>query len=113
MNLSTKNIFQLQVQNKQMATLGDMGDISNLCQFGLYKWVYFRQKTAAFPFQKEYLGRCLAPTNNDCNDMCQWVLHQNGQMVPRQTLIRLKSEELTVRNDTESKKRASFDADIK
>ena len=45
--------------------------------------------------------------------MCQWILQKNGQVVTRRNLRRLKSDELTVTNDTESKKRASFDADIK
>ena len=56
MTLTANNLFQLQGQNPYMSTLGEMGDISNLCQFAWYKWVYFRQKTAAFPYQKEELG---------------------------------------------------------
>jgi len=28
----------------------------NLCQFGWYEWVYFREDSASFPFQKEQLG---------------------------------------------------------
>ena len=76
--LTVNNIFQLQVHNPCMQTLGEMGYISNLCQFGCYEWVYFRQKTSAFPFKKEDLCRCLGPTKNDGNEMCQWVLQQNG-----------------------------------
>ena len=66
-----------------MAALGEMGDISNLCQFGWYEWIYFRQKTAAVTFQEEELGRYLGPTKNDGNEICQWVLQQNGHVVPR------------------------------
>ena len=61
----------------------------------------------------EELGRCIGPTKNDGNEMCQWLLQQNGQVVPRRTLRRLRSEELTITNETESNKRADFDADIK
>ena len=75
-----------------METLGEMGDISNLCQFGYYEWVYFRQKTPDFQFQKEELVICLGPTKNDVNDMCQWVLQNNEQVVPRLTLRRLRFE---------------------
>ena len=96
MTLIEKNLFQLQGKNPYMATLGEMGDISNLCQFGWYEWVYFCQKTAVFSFKKEELGRCLGPTKNDGNDICQWVLQKNGQVTPRRTLRRLMSEELTV-----------------
>ena len=89
-----------------------MGDILNLCQFGWYEWVYFRQKNYAFPFQKEDLSRFLGPTNNDGNEICQWVLHKNVQVVPRRTLRRLSLDELNITNDNESNKRAAFDADI-
>ena len=75
--------------------------------------MYFHQKTDVFPFQNEELGRCLGPTNNDGNDMCQGVLHQNGQVVLRRTIRRLRSEKPIVTNETETNKRATFDADIK
>jgi hypothetical protein len=80
--LTAKNLFQLQGQNPYL-TLGEMGDISNLCNFKWYEWVYFRQDTAQFPYLGEQLGRCLGPTKNEGNEMCQWVLQQNGQIVPR------------------------------
>ena len=75
--------------------------------------MYFCQKTASFTFQKKELARCLGPTKNVGNEICQWVLQYNGQVVPRRTLIRLRLEELTVTNETESNKREAFDADIK
>ena len=86
MTLTANNLFQLQGQNPYMATLNNMGDISNLCQFGWYEWVYFREHKAQFPVQKNELGRCLGPTKNEGNEMYQWVLRQNGQVVPRMTL---------------------------
>ena len=45
--------------------------------------------------------------------MCQWVLQQNGQVVPRRTLRRLKPEEISPTNVSEANKRAAFDAEIK
>ena len=83
MNLAENNIFQLQGKNPYMESLGDIGDISNLCQFGWYEWVYFCQETAAFTFQKEELVRCTGPTKNDGNETCQWVLQNNVQVVQR------------------------------
>jgi len=113
MTMTANNLFQLQGQNPYMATLGEMGDISNLCQFGWYEWVYFRQHTARFPHQKEVLGRCLGPTRDEGNEMAQWVLQQNGQIVPRRTLRRLNQEELSHNNLVEVAKREAFDAEIK
>ena len=43
-NLNARNMFQLQVQNPTMATLGEEGDISNLCNFQWLEWCYFRDQ---------------------------------------------------------------------
>ena len=56
MTLTANNLYQLQGQNPYMATLNDMGDISNLCLFVWYEWVYICQHTAQFPRQKSELG---------------------------------------------------------
>ena len=88
--LTVNNIFHMQGHNIYMEALEEMVEISKLCQFGWYEWAYLCQKTAVFPFQKEELGRCLGPTKNDGNEMCQWVLHQNGQVVLRRNLRRLR-----------------------
>ena len=45
--------------------------------------------------------------------MCQWILQQNGKIVPRRTIRRLWPEELTVTNLSELKKRNSSDAKIR
>ncbi len=82
MMLTANNLLQLQVQNPYLAMLGKMGDISNLCQFGWYEWVYFRHNTAKFPYQKEVLGRCLGTNKDEGNEMPQWILQMNGQIVP-------------------------------
>lgn len=111
--LTAKNLFQLEGQNPHLATLGEMGDISHLCNFKWYEWVYFRQHKAAFPYNKEELGRCLGPTKNEGNEMCQWVVQSNGQIVPRRTLRRLTPEEASPHNEVEARKRAAVDAAIR
>ena len=105
MTLTANNLFQLKGQSSQMATLGEMADISNLCQFGWYEWVYFCQHTAQFPQKEEVLGRCLGPTKDEGNEMAQWILQINGQIVPRRTLRRLRQEELSPYNSIEQGKR--------
>ena len=111
--LTAKNLYQLQGMNPYTATLGEMGDISALCQFGWYEWVYVRQGKAAFPHLKEELGRCLGPCRNEGNEMCQAILQANGQIVPRRTLRRLTAHEKAASNEVESRKRATFDAQIR
>ena len=111
--LTAKNLYQLQGQNPYTATLGEAGDISSLCQFGWYEWVYFRQGKAPFPHAREELGRCLGPCKNEGNEMCQWILQRNGQIVPRRALRRLTTHELSASNEAEASKRAAFNLSIR
>eukprot|EP00970_Alexandrium_tamarense_P013767 scaffold3678_cov106-Alexandrium_tamarense.AAC.1 len=108
-NLTAKNLFQLQGQNPYTATFGEEGDISNLCQFGWYEWVYFRDGSQAFPTMRECLGRCLGPAKNEGNEMAQWILKMNAQIVPRRSLHRLSEAELNPTNEIELRKRKAFD----
>jgi hypothetical protein len=64
-DITAKKLFQLNGTNPHTMTFGTDADISNLCQFGWYKWVYFREDSTKFPFQKERLGQCLGPARNE------------------------------------------------
>ena len=94
-------------------TFGMEADISNLCQFGWYEWVYFREDSASFPFQKERLGRCLCPAKNEGNAMTQWVLKDNGKVVPRRTICHLSTAELSLTNETEAERRMQFTTSVR
>ena len=59
-NLTSKNSLQLDGQTFSFSITGDEGDISNLCQFKWYEWVYYREGSANFPLPREVLGRSLA-----------------------------------------------------
>ena len=93
-NLTAKSHFKLHGTTPHTATLGTEGDISNLCQFGWYEWCYFRDHTAAFPTNREVLGRVLGPARGTGNEMCQWVLKANGRVVPRRSVRRLQVAEI-------------------
>ena len=107
-NLTAKKLFQLQGQNPMSATLGDEGDISNLCQFDWYSWAYFREQSSSFPHPSETLCRVLGPSRNAGNEMSQWVLKSNGKIVPRRSLRHLTPDETAPGNITESEKRRHF-----
>eukprot|EP00957_Ditylum_brightwellii_P047538 3610461-Ditylum_brightwellii.AAC.1 len=62
----------------------------------------------SFPFNKEILGHVLGPSKGEGNEMAQWVLKGNGNIVPRQTLRLLKAEELN--SKTEIRSRNLFDS---
>jgi len=106
--ITAKKLFQLNGKNPHTMTFGTDADISNLCQFGWYEWVYFREDSASFPFQKEQLARCLGPAKNEGNEMAQWVLKDNGKVLPRRTLRQLSTAELSLTNESEAERRMLF-----
>ena len=110
-NLTAKNAFKLHGSTPHTVTTGDEGDISNLCQYGWYEWCYFRDQTAAFPNNKEVLGRVLGPARGAGNEMAQWILKANGRVVPRRSLRPLKNDE--IHSPVEIKKREVCDELIK
>ena len=80
--LTANNLFQLQGYNLYRANLGDIVNIFNLCQFGWYKWINFREEISKFLFQTDVLGHCLGPTRNDENEMCRSILQMNIKVIP-------------------------------
>lgn len=110
-NVTAKDLFQLQGQTAEYHVTGTESDISNICQFGWYEWVYFRDKSPEFPLPHERLGRALGPAINAGNEMAQWVLTLNGEIIPRQTCRPLKTEE--IHSPTEQRKRDAFDESIR
>ena len=106
-NLTARNLFQLHGSNPYTALTGREGDISNLSQFGWYEWCYYRENTEKFPFNKEVLGRVLGPARGEGNEMAQWVLKANGNVVPRRSPRKLTVAETN--SATKIKKREVFD----
>eukprot|EP00957_Ditylum_brightwellii_P028627 2162760-Ditylum_brightwellii.AAC.1 len=62
----------------------------------------------SFSFNKEILGCVLGPAKGGANEMEQWVLKGNGNVVPRPTLRLLNVEELN--SKTEIRSRNLFDS---
>ena len=71
------------------------------------EWCYFRDQTAAFPNNKEVLGRVLGPARAAGNEMAHRILKANGRVVPRRSLRPLKVDELHC--PVEIKRREVFD----
>ena len=107
-NMTAKSNFKLHGSTLHTELTGDEGDISHICQYAWYEWCYFREQKAAFPFNKEVLGRVLGPARGNGNHMSQWILKANGQVVPRRT-----SRPLTVAerySSIEVEKQVTFNA---
>ena len=47
-----------------------------------------------FPFNREVLGKILGPATGEGNEMAQWVLKENGNVVPHRTVRPLHEDEL-------------------
>ena len=107
-NMTAKDTFNLHGSNPNTVLTGDEGDISSLCQFGWYEWCYYRDHTEKFPLNKEVLGWILGPAKGEGNEMAQWVLKANGNVVPQCTARPLTVAE--THSTTELKKRGTFDA---
>ena len=110
-NVTAKDLFQLEGQTPEYHVTGKEPDISNICQFEWYQWVYFYDGNEQFPGPTKVLGRALGPAINAGNEMAQWVLKCNGQVVPRRTCRELNTEELN--SPVEAKKREIFDKAIR
>ena len=110
-NLTARNLFQLHGSNPHTVLTKEEGDISNLCQYGWYDWCYYRDHTNKFPFGKEVLGRVLGPARGEGNEMAQWILKANGEVVPRRTHRPLQVAER--HSPVELKKREIFNEMIK
>jgi hypothetical protein len=108
--VTAKKLFQLNGTNPHTATFGTEANISHLCVFGWYEWVYYCNQAAAYPFQKECFLRCLGPAKNEGNIMAQWVLKENSKVVPHQSLHRLTKAESAPSNKVEVAKRAAYNA---
>ena len=88
-NFTEKIKFKLHGTNAYTLLNRDQGDPSNICQYKWYDWCYFRREKDKSPFNTEVLCRVFGPTKGEGNDMAQWLLKANGNIVPIRTLIPL------------------------
>ena len=109
-NVTVRDDLKLGGQTAYARTFGDTPDISNLV-WSWYDWCYYRDDDS-FPMPREVLGRVLGPAKNQGNEMAQYVLQINGEVVVRRTLRRLRPDELAVSNEVESRRRSLFDTAI-
>ena len=100
-------LLNLQGQNPYIATLGDEGDISNVCIIKWFEWVYYREGSEKLPFNQEALGNILGPAKNAGSEMAQWVLISKGTVVPHRSMMHLTHTELN-NNPVEEQKRKIY-----
>ena len=81
-----------------------------MCKFGWYRWYHYfdDSKVSMLPFQKECMGRVIGPTNNGGNDITQWIIKDNGKIIPIRNLKKLTDDHLYPRNEVAKVKRDEF-----
>ena len=97
-NAVPRPLFQNQVLTPHEATFGSQCDISKICQFTWYQWVYFRNPNS-FTETKECLGRFLGPVKNEGSEMTKTVLTLKSTIVLCRSLSTLTTTEKK-RNET-------------
>jgi Zinc knuckle len=92
-NLCTHGILNRQVPDTIM--LGQTADISFICSFAWYDWVYYNEQTASFPEPKMTLGRYLGPTDPEAvSVLTAKILTMNGDVIRRNTFRHLEQKEI-------------------
>ena len=58
---------------------GEISDITTLCEFVWYQWVYFRDASATFPGEKLAFGRHCGPSIDVEPELIANILRKNMQ----------------------------------
>jgi hypothetical protein len=62
-------MYTLNSQVPETIMLGQTADISFICSFAWYDWVYYNEQNAEFPASKMTLGRYLGPTGPEAGSV--------------------------------------------
>ena len=91
---TAKDIYKLNGQVPETMLRGDTFDISELCQYGFYDWIKFREPGATYPDDEMPYGRYLGPIDDVGSANSAKILQGNGQVVVRSTFRGLFEEEV-------------------
>ena len=103
---TASNIFELEGEVPKTVMNGETTNITQLCEFGWYDWVYFHDNAVTYPDDKWVLGQWLGPSIGVGPTLCAKLLKGNGQRVYRSSYQHLTEDE--VNNPEEVKKRDDF-----
>jgi hypothetical protein len=89
---SKTDIYKLDGQVPETKMLGQTADISFICGFAWYDWIYFNASIAGFPDPKMQLGRYLGPTDPDAGSVLTAKILANSDDVVRRNTFRLLTD---------------------
>ena len=70
-NLTSRDDFKLQILTPRIALTGEQADISYLCQFWWFGWIYYRDDKKNFSEHEEMVWKVLGPSKGIGNEMRQ------------------------------------------
>ena len=114
-SVTARDIFQLNGTNPHTMAFEEKSEISNMYKFGWYKWCHYfdYSKVSRLLLQKSCLGSILGPANNEGNETTQWILNNNGNIIPRWTVKKLIAKHLDPINEFEKGKRGELENKIR
>jgi hypothetical protein len=107
------NIHSLHGQVPAALLTGDTPDISALCEFAWYDWVWYLDPTSNRDgsMERKYLGRYCGPSYDVGDAMCSMILKSTGTLIARSSVLPLSSED--ERSDAVKAKKEEFTASLK
>ena len=86
---TVNNVFELKGDVPMTVMKGETANITHLCEFGWYDWVYFRDNAVTYPNDKWVLGRWLGPSTDIGQALCAKILKENGRCHHTGTYLRI------------------------
>ena len=104
---TVNDAFELDGEDRKTKLRGETANITHICEFGWYDWVYYRENAVTYPDDKWDVGRWLGPSMDIGPALCAKILKSNGQRVHRSSYHHLTEDEVNSPNEKE--KRQLFD----
>ena len=105
------DMYKLDGEVPETIMMGQTADISFICEFGWYDWVFYNESQAHFPDDKVCLGRYLGPTDPEVGSvLTAKILKSNGEVIRRNTFRHLTPEEFE--SEENQKQRQLFNESV-
>jgi hypothetical protein len=105
------DLYKLQGQVPVMIMMGQTADISFICLFKWYNWIYYNDSNLKFPDQKVVLGRYLGHIEPEAGSVFTGkILTATGEVIRHNTFRHLTDAEIA--SSDNQKERDKFDERI-
>jgi len=94
-SLTAQPLYSLRGRTPYELVTGNTPDISEYLAFRWYQPVYYFD-TAAFPEERELIGRWMGVAHNIGQAMCFWILPKSGVPIARTTVRAITDSELQI-----------------